>query len=120
MPEVGEAMKILDLAYFLIEHARASDSFEATISYSGLRPGDKLSEELTGGDEKLEPTDVAALYAVKGPAIAREQLLGRLAELDEVVERRDLPELLHLVGRMVPGYQPSPPLRQMAVECVAR
>lgn len=35
VPEVGEAVKIIDLANFLIEHAGESDGCEATISYSG-------------------------------------------------------------------------------------
>jgi hypothetical protein len=101
VPEVGEAVKIIDLANFLIEHAGGSDGCEATISYSGLRPGDKLSEELIFGDEKLEPTDVDGLYTVEGPVIAKEQILECLAELGEVIERRDLAELLHFVGHIV-------------------
>lgn len=85
-----------------------------------MRPGDKLAEELIFGDEKLEPTDVAGLYTVKGPVIAREQILECLAELGQVIERRDLAELLHFVRHIVPDYQPSRLLRQMAVERVAR
>ena len=56
VPELGEPKKIIDLARHLIAHAGTGRLIE--IVYTGLRPGDKMSEELISGEEsvKLQPS----------------------------------------------------------------
>ncbi len=62
--DMGEPVRIVDLARSMIRLSGASLE-DIPIVYSGLRPGEKLFEELTGHDEQTQPTRVAAIRAAR-------------------------------------------------------
>ena len=106
LPGVGSAVRILDLARYLI----GVNQSPATIEFTGLRPGDKLSEQLVSSRESLSAEGElggSGLRAIDTPIPAAAELCGGLDMLREAVRGRDLQELLRGIKALVPQYQPS-------------
>jgi len=106
LPSVGPAVRILDLARYLI----ALHQSPASIEFTGLRPGDKLSEQLVSSHESLSSEGElggSGLRAIDTPIPAAAELSAALDRLRDAVRERDLPELLRGIKALVPKYQPS-------------
>ncbi len=103
--DMGEPVKIVDLARRLIRLAGRSES-DVAIQISGLRPGEKLVEELLADEEttvatRVERVRVARLQAsASGPVDALIELLEAGAVVDDAALRV-------AVERAVPEYAPS-------------
>jgi FlaA1/EpsC-like NDP-sugar epimerase len=106
VPSVGPAVRILDLAQHLLEFHQSS----ASIEFTGLRPGDKLSERLVSSRETLSPhaeLEHAGLHAIETPLPTTAEMGAALDTLDQAVRRRNLQELLRGIRALVPEYEPS-------------
>jgi FlaA1/EpsC-like NDP-sugar epimerase len=106
LPSIGPAVRILDLARHLI----ALHESPAAIEFTGLRPGDKLAEQLISSRESLSSGGEiggSSLRAIETPIPAAAELSAALDMLREAVHERDLPELLRGIRALVPEYQPS-------------
>jgi FlaA1/EpsC-like NDP-sugar epimerase len=77
--DMGEPVKITDLAKKMIQLAGYEPDREIKIEYIGLRPGEKLYEELTGGGETLTHTS--------HPKIKRVTAIAPDIDVEELVER---------------------------------
>jgi FlaA1/EpsC-like NDP-sugar epimerase len=100
--DMGEPVKIVELARMLIRLSGRTEE-EIPITYIGLRPGEKLYEELLAGDETSVPTPHPKLRVAKSS--------GQLPEIDAVLEwvARAGPapaanELRAWLRRLVPEY----------------
>lgn len=71
--EMGEPVKILDVARRMID---LSGSGHVEIMFTGLRPGEKLSEVLFSDDEEPQPTDHPLIRSVHVPPLSPAQLTG--------------------------------------------
>jgi FlaA1/EpsC-like NDP-sugar epimerase len=103
--EMGTPVKIVDLARRMIELSGLTPDKDIPIVYTGLRPGEKLYEELLSNEELTKPTPhekirVASVkeydYGVVAPRI---ELLGRLSY--EV----NIPEMVKEMKSLVPEYK---------------
>ena len=74
--DMGEPMKIVELARMLIRLSGRTEQ-EIPISFTGLRPGEKLYEELLADDETTEPTPHPKLRVAKGS--------GQLPDIEAVM-----------------------------------
>jgi FlaA1/EpsC-like NDP-sugar epimerase len=107
VPELGEPIKILELARELIRRAGREPEKDIPIVFTGLRPGDKLSEELTSASETLEPTADGRLRAVSSPATLPAEFDAAIAQLAVDVVAHDIASLLKTLCRLVPEFAPS-------------
>jgi FlaA1/EpsC-like NDP-sugar epimerase len=112
--ELGEPVKILNLASQLIEEAGSHLCGRVAINITGLRPGDKLTEDFIFDYESLEPTSQSRLFRVRGSAIDSQVFDRRIEQLRSSVSRRCLWEMLELIQEMIPEYVPSESLLDLA------
>jgi FlaA1/EpsC-like NDP-sugar epimerase len=102
--DMGQPVKIAELARMLIRLSGKTEE-EIPISYIGLRPGEKLYEELLADDETTEPTPHAKLRIAKtaGPLPDVEQVVGWIAQVGPAPEAAVVRAWLK---QQVPEYTP--------------
>jgi len=107
IPKMCEPVKILDFATRMIREAGLETSRDIEIVFTGLRPGDKLQEDLLYPDEALQPSSDERLYRAVGPPCDAQVLDTALQDIDESIRERNLTALIGALSKLVPEYQPS-------------
>jgi FlaA1/EpsC-like NDP-sugar epimerase len=107
VPDLGEPVRILDLAHQLIENVGAKRKNEIPIVITGLRPGDKMSEQFLSDRETIAEPAGERLRLVNSPQPPHEKFDAVMAELQDAVDRRDVTVLLDRLLRLVPEYRPG-------------
>jgi FlaA1/EpsC-like NDP-sugar epimerase len=102
--DMGEPVKIVDLARDMIRLSELSES-EIRIVYTGLRPGEKLFEELLADDEHTRPTPHPKLRIAKAREAHPEWLAGLLEWLRAAERIPTDSEVRRDLKRWVPEYQ---------------
>jgi FlaA1/EpsC-like NDP-sugar epimerase len=104
--DMGKPVKILDLAENMIRLSGFTPYVDIDIDVIGLRPGEKLYEELLMGEEGLARTSNDLIYIGKKTELDPEVLAQGLAQLRELEEGQE--NLLRSqLRRIVPTYHPS-------------
>lgn len=110
--DMGEAVRIHDLAVSMIELSGLrvrNDEYpdgDIEIREIGLRPGEKLYEELLIGDDPM-PTAHSRIMHARERFIALEELVPALARLEGALETGDVERALETLRRLVPEYSPD-------------
>ncbi len=110
--DMGQPVRIIDLARRMIELSglsvqdAAHPEGDIAIELSGLRPGEKLYEELLLGDNP-SPTLHPRILKAQDDFLPWAQLEGRLAELDLALQHNDVPTIRLQLQHLVPGYTPN-------------
>jgi FlaA1/EpsC-like NDP-sugar epimerase len=107
VPKMCEPIKIMDFASRLIHEAGLETPSDIEIVLTGLRPGDKLEEELVSAHEALQPSSDERLYRAIGPSCDPHVLDTALRATSKSVSGRNLTGMLGELTKLVPGYQPS-------------
>ena len=103
--DMGDPVKILDLAEKLVRLSGYEPYRDIDIQEIGLRPGEKLYEELLMKSETLIKTDNSKIFVEQQQEIDREQIMADLEFLDEAVTREtDTKELVAIMRGMIPTY----------------
>lgn len=104
--DMGEPVKILDLAKNLILLSGHKPDGDIEIKFTGLRPGEKLYEEMLMDEEGLQDTANKMIHIGKPIEFDEEQFMAQLEELADYVvsEPSDIREW---VQKIVPTYKPS-------------
>jgi FlaA1/EpsC-like NDP-sugar epimerase len=111
--EMGEPVKIVDLARQMIRLAGLTPDKDIRIQFVGLRPGEKLYEELFHEAEKLVPTKSDGILLAR-PRTADYAVLARaLDELEEAGRARNADRVLGILSLLVPEFRSDAP-RQVA------
>ncbi len=105
--DMGKPVKILDLAENLIRLSGYEPYVDIPIEFTGLRPGEKLYEELLMGEEGLQETPNQLIHIGRPIEFDAEKLERDLERLYEVANQ-DTEQVKALVREMVPTYQPQP------------
>ena len=107
--DMGEPVRIVDLARQMIRLAGRRPDHDVAIEFIGLRPGEKLHEELFHAAEPLLPT-VHPAIRLAAPRTADYALLARrIDELEELARASEEDRVLALLARLVPEYRREPP-----------
>jgi FlaA1/EpsC-like NDP-sugar epimerase len=102
--DMGAPVRILDLAQDLIRLSGFRVDEDIEIHFSGLRPGEKLFEELSRDDELLRPTEHASVLCARlgAPPAGLAQAVEAL--VSEAEARADDSSLRGLIAELVPEY----------------
>ena len=115
--EMGEQVRLQDLARHLIRLSGFVPDQEIPISFTGLRPGEKLAEELVGPDETVMASPLKEILAVRLNQVpTREALHSAIAGLEEMAYLQNASEVLARIGVLVPAFQPAQRDAVLAVE----
>ncbi|HEX7389244.1 MAG TPA: nucleoside-diphosphate sugar epimerase/dehydratase [Acidiphilium sp.] len=108
--DMGEPVKIVDLARQMIRLAGLRPDTDIPIRFTGLRPDEKLFEELFHGAERPIETGFPGLL-MAAPRVADLAFIGRaLDEIQLHAERGEAPAALAALARLVPEFRSPPPL----------
>jgi FlaA1/EpsC-like NDP-sugar epimerase len=91
----------------MIQKAGLETPRDIEIVFTGLRPGDKLEEDLAYRDEALQPSSDERLYRAVGPPSDAQVLDASLEDISGGVRERNLAALLAALSKLVPEYKPS-------------
>lgn len=103
--DMGEAVKIKDLAYDLIRMSGLEPERDIEVVYSGVRPGEKLFEELGFDSEKMNKTRHPQIYVGKLSQISWADMDQKLNELKPFCEIQQRAAVRAALGRVVPEMQ---------------
>jgi len=103
--EMGQPVKILDLARQMIRLAGLKPDVDVRIEVVGLRPGEKLYEELFHAGEALVPTAYAGVMAAAPRAADADEIRRAVAALSEACARSDAETMNAIVRALVPEYR---------------
>lgn len=102
---MGEPVKIDYLARQMIRLAGKVPDEDIEVRYTGLRPGEKLSEELFHPEERLAPTAYEKILLAEGRALDTDSFWKRFEELSDAVEHYDHLRAKEIAVQLVPEYQ---------------
>jgi FlaA1/EpsC-like NDP-sugar epimerase len=103
---MGCAVKIIDLAEKLIVLAGKTPGKDIEIMLTGLRPGEKLYEELFNSDEEPRPTEHPLISRAIGPSAAKDAWEAHVNDIETLVSNRDAQGLIAKFKAVVPNYCP--------------
>ena len=108
---MGEPVRIVDLATDMARLSGLDPSRDIDIQFTGIRPGEKLFEEMFSPQEdqcsEVHPKVFNANLTEFPAALLEQGLLGLLAALKAAEGQRQI-QILHWLQQLVPSYQPSP------------
>lgn len=112
--DMGEPVKIVDLARDLIRLSGLEPEKEIPIVFTGLRPGEKLFEELRFDGEGLNPTSHPKIRVLNGGSTDIDQVSAWLDQLSAIVSAKNVHGLVSKLKEIVPEYTPSQELLALA------
>lgn len=105
--DMGEPVKIYDLAMELIRLSGFRPELDIPIAFTGIRPGEKLYEEILTEEEGTSATKHKRIYVGRPNGVNWEQLPEDLAFLDKWVTQADRYKVVEKLQQMVPKYEVS-------------
>jgi FlaA1/EpsC-like NDP-sugar epimerase len=99
--EMGEPVKILDLARNMIRLSGKEPDTEIPIEFIGVRPGEKLHEELWNDEELVGPTKHPKIMRAARHPVEAEWLEGELEELERMVDRGETLDVVSKLALMI-------------------
>lgn len=114
--DMGEPVKIVDLARNLILLSGLRPDEDIKIEFTGMRPGEKLYEELSTMLEDTVPTTHEKVRIFMGNGMLEEDSLAKLGCLREICRARDAGPLVVALKEMVHDYSPSTDLLKQVIE----
>ncbi len=104
--DMGKPVKIADMARNLIRLSGYEPDVDIKIVYTGLRPGEKLYEEILMAEEGLRETANRRIHIGRPIEMDDEKFIEQLGELEAAYKRED-PNIRDIVEKIVPTYKPA-------------
>lgn len=102
--DMGEPVKICDLAKDLITLSGLTPDVDIKIKYTGLRPGEKLFEELLSAEDGTEQTDHEKIFTARIKEVPKQQMD---VYVDELLGHTREDEVVKTLQKVVPTYKPN-------------
>ena len=103
--DMGEPVKIVDLAERMIRLAGYVPNEDIQIKFIGLRPGEKLYEEVLSSEENTIPTGNAKIRVAKVREYKRNEILEAYDRLEELALAVKIEDTVRLMKRIVPEFK---------------
>jgi len=114
--EMGEPVKIADLAKSLILLSGLRPGEDIEIKYTGLRPGEKMFEELNLQDERLVLTSHPKIRSyISDQNLDARYIQSSLRHLLQLAQREDIANLVLTIKELIPDYNPGSDLLKAAL-----
>lgn len=105
--DMGEPVKIVDLASNLIRLSGLRPDVDIIIEFTGLRQGDAITEDLVGRNETVKKTKQDKILVVQDSGFDYQSFLKDLAALEEMASRHDVEKINIQMKKIVPTYENS-------------
>ncbi|MFK2820249.1 nucleoside-diphosphate sugar epimerase/dehydratase [Flavobacteriaceae sp. LMIT009] len=103
--DMGESVKIYDLALNMIKLSGLKYPDDIDIKIVGLRPGEKIYEELLADGENTKQTYHEKIMIAKSKKIAIEETQGKITELNNMILKSQSIEIVSMLKGIVPEYK---------------
>ena len=107
MLDMGEPVKIVDLARQMITLSGFRLGEDIDIVFTGVRPGEKLFEELRTEGEDLEPTVHSQVLIWKHYAMEWDKIRQAVEDLENLIHVDDRQKIVSLLKKIIPEYDPQ-------------
>jgi len=104
--DMGTPIKIVDMARDLIRRSGFKPDVDIEIKFTGLRPGEKLYEELITAGEGIVRTDFEKIFVLKGNGCNPNWLNPKIEEITLLAQAQDASGIKSKLKEMVPEYKP--------------
>jgi len=105
--DMGEPVRIADLAANMIRLAGSVPGEDIEIQFTGVRPGEKLFEEINGQGENMLPTYHEKIQIFQEPPLSWETITSWVNGLEALLAARQEQEIVEHILELVPEYRPS-------------
>ncbi len=102
--DMGKSVKIVTLARRMIELAGLKPGVDIDIEYTGLRPGEKLYEEVLSNKENTIETEHKRIFIAKVRKYEYEEVLPEIVNLEKLAQAVNIPEMVIKMKEVVPEY----------------
>jgi FlaA1/EpsC-like NDP-sugar epimerase/UDP-N-acetylmuramyl pentapeptide phosphotransferase/UDP-N-acetylglucosamine-1-phosphate transferase len=115
--DMGSPVKIVDLAERMINLAGLIPGKDIAIEFTGIRPGEKLYEELSTSGEELLPTSHESVSVFRsGVGLSSSELALEMDRLRSALEQRSVRGALEVLEFIVPDYTASREIRALGAQ----
>ena len=103
--DMGKPVKIVDLAYRMIKLSGLEPEVDIKVIYTGLRPGEKLYEELLSDDATTMPTHHEKILISKDPTLEYDVIMRYCNQIVKAALRREKIEVVQILKEIVPEFK---------------
>lgn len=103
--DMGEPVKIVDLAKRMIKLSGLEPDVDIQIIYTGLRPGEKLYEELLSDDTRTMPTHHQSIMISKDPTMAFSEINQLVEEIVNASRLQEQENVVRILKKIVPEFK---------------
>jgi FlaA1/EpsC-like NDP-sugar epimerase len=115
--DMGEPIRIVDLAENMIRLSGMVPYEDIDIQFTGLRPGEKLLEEISGKNEGVFATCHEKMCVIREEPLSWDTITGWIEELEDLINARQEEKVIAHIRRLVPEYNPvAKPTRDQSAE----
>ncbi len=104
--DMGKPVRIQDLAYDLIRLSGYVPGKDIAIEYIGVKPGERLVEELFASYEDLKTTPIDEIMAALPPPVDADAVMPKISRLEEAAAAMDREATVKYLRELVPSYDP--------------
>ena len=104
--DMGEPIKILDLANDMIKLSGFEPNKDIPIVFTGIRPGEKFFEEILTSEEGVIATKNKKIFITKLSKVNEEKLSSGLKKMKTIVQTRNQKEIKDILKKIIPTYNP--------------
>ena len=105
--DMGEPVRVLDLAETMIRLSGREPHKDLPIEFIGVRPGEKLSEELFADTESPIATTHDKIKTCQGGSLSADRIAELASEMEAVIRKRDTDQAIEWLREAVPSYHPA-------------